>query len=167
MICKSLPLFLGPWHSYMWYGTSLFFTVSHNIYPFYPKLLHLPDLLEEFSYMFYTCSINLPELKGQSPWCLFQKPLKHHNAWTISTIPCYAPVICNHCLPHLRGISGTTTFHPSQPCTACRDLLRIFALLLLMVNSTGYICVIPQAWHLLQRGRAWGWGDSKGHSPVH
>ena len=28
----------------------------------------------------------------------------------------YAPVLCNHCPPrHLRGIAGTTTFHPNSP----------------------------------------------------
>ena len=29
----------------------------------------------------------------------------------------YVPAICNHCPPppHLRGIAGTTTFHPNSP----------------------------------------------------
>ena len=67
----------------------------------------------------------------------------------------YAPVICNHCprtppppIPpphtHRRRIAGTTAFHPSQHW----DLLRGIALLFIIINSTGYICIILLARHL-------------------
>ena len=55
----------------------------------------------------------------------------------------YAPVICNP-LPtppyihtHKWRIAGTTAFHPLQPW----DLLRGIALLLIIINSTGYVCI--------------------------
>ena len=45
--------------------------------------------------------------------------LKSHTSMKVLV---YAPVICNHCSappppppPHLRGIAGTTTFHPNSP----------------------------------------------------
>ena len=72
----------------------------------------------------------------------------------------YAPVICNplppppHTHTHTRRIAGTTAFHPSQPW----NLLRGIALLLIIINSTGYICKILLA-RLL--------GNSKGQCLTH
>ena len=43
-----------------------------------------------------------------------------------------------HTHTHKRRIAGTTAFHPSQPW----DLLRGIALLFIIINSTGYICII-------------------------
>ena len=43
-----------------------------------------------------------------------------------------------HTHTHKRRIAGTTAFHPSQPW----DLLRRIALLFIIINPTGYICII-------------------------
>ena len=57
---------------------------------------------------------------------------------------CNAKVICNH-HPHLQGIAGTTTFHPSQPCLKPCTGGAVLLFIIHVVNSTGvYICVISQ-----------------------
>ena len=40
--------------------------------PLFTKILNLPHLIEECSYMFFTFFINLPEMKGKSPRCSFE-----------------------------------------------------------------------------------------------
>ena len=60
----------------------------------------------------------------------------------VTTAP--APPLHTHIHIHKRGIAGTMTIHPSQPW----DLLRVIELLFIIINSTGYMCIILLARHL-------------------
>ena len=63
--------------------------------------------------------------------------IMHQSFVTIAPPP-------SHTHTHKRRIAGTMAFHPSQPW----DLLRGIALLFIIINSTGYICIILLARHL-------------------
>ena len=52
--------------------------ISSKIYRFLPNGRNLPHLNEECSYMFYIFFINLPEVKGKSPWRPFET---YHMYW--------------------------------------------------------------------------------------
>ena len=46
--------------------------ISSKTYYFLPKFRNLPHLNKEFSYIFYTFLINLPEIKGKTPCWVFE-----------------------------------------------------------------------------------------------
>ena len=58
--------------SYMWYLPQLQRAPQISFKKCFTIILKSPYLYEEFFYILYTFFINLPEMKGKSPWC----PLK-------------------------------------------------------------------------------------------
>ena len=58
--------------TYMWTLPEMGPKISSKTYHFLPKFQNLPHLNYEFSYIFYIFLINLPEIKGKSPWCPFE-----------------------------------------------------------------------------------------------
>ena len=46
--------------------------ISSKTYHFLSKVKNFPHLNYEFFYIFYAFLINLPEMKGKSPSCLFE-----------------------------------------------------------------------------------------------
>ena len=81
--------------------------------------------------------------------------------------PCNAPVICNHCSLPPQPTSGNCGDSEYSYITALRKaLLRVIALLFIIVNSMGYICMISQARHFPGTFPALR-GNSKGHCPAH
>ena len=88
--------------------------ISSKTYHFLPKFWNLPDLNEEFPYIFYTFLINFPEMKGKSPWCPLETYqmhgfLKHISAKTWRE---YFPVQQNEFQPRTPHIAKPITEPP-------------------------------------------------------
>ena len=90
--------------------------ISSKTYHFLPKFWNLPDLNEEFPYIFYTFLINFPEMKGKSPWCPLETYqmhgfLKHISAKTWRGVfSCTTEWISTQNSPHSKANNWATSW---------------------------------------------------------
>ena len=93
--------------------------ISFKTYKFLQNFWNLPHLEEEFSYIFNTFFINLPEMEGKSPWC----PFETSHVWKFSQSQmATAGGICEAVLTVCYIFCTTNQFHIKQsgfyfPCS--------------------------------------------------